>query len=198
MHKPIDPENVISTGFFKKMQCTHMTPLHDRVKEVLVPAMLMQAKSFVPEAGCVYPQQEIINEWLARFLESYMPEDQLNKHCNFHEILGSDPEITKERNKIGWDLYQTFLSDNLTQSDLDGIVQGIRGQSDDYLAHTKHPDVVENFTKRYNAFFSLAGEYSEMLSDTVSSSLDTIFRKKCFPDQPTAGQGNDTQAGSKS
>lgn len=179
--KPITPVKITKTGFFEKMQCTQLSPLHDRVKSILLPSMLNQAKPFVPSATETYPHQDKINEWLTCFLESYLTQDQLNDHCNFQEILGGNPEITSERNKIGFALYQAFQKGDLTQNDLNAILQGTSSQPGDFLAQADHSAEVSDFTSRYLALFALAGDYSQMLSDTIRSALDTTFRKKCFP-----------------
>ncbi len=97
-----------------------------------------------------------------------------------HPILGANPDITSQRNAIGFALYQTFQSGDLTQNDLNAILQGTSSQPGEFLTQADHPDVVEDFTNRYIALFSLAGDYSKILSDMVRSSLDTTFRKKCF------------------
>ena len=177
----VTPDEIIKTNFFKMMQCTQISPLHERVKKVLVPAMLIQASRFVLTAGITYPDQDKINEWLAHFLESYLNSDQLNDHCNFQELLSENPDISSQRNAIGFALSQTYQSRNLTQKDLNAILQGTSSQPGEFLAQADHPDVVADFVTRYLALFGLAGDYSKMLSDMVRSSLNTSFRKKYFP-----------------
>lgn len=179
--KPVTPALIIKTGFFQKMQCKQISPLHDRVKNILVPAMLLQYAPTVPAAGNTYPNQDNINEWLTCFLESYQSQDQLENHCNYHEKFGNNPEIKSERERIGYALYTAFQFGGLTQKDLNSLLKGTGSDPHEYLSQADHPDVVEDFANQYLKFFALAQECSEILSEIVRSSLDTSFRQKMFP-----------------
>jgi len=181
LHKPTTPTKVIRTGFFEKMQCKKLSPLHYRVVNALVPFMLIQAKPFVPAAGITYAEQATINEWLACFLESYISDAQLTDYCDFQEFLGNNPTIATERNAIGFSIYQKTQSGEFNEKDLNALLKGIGKQPGDFLADADHPDEVEDFSKRYIALFALAEPHSQKLSDMIITSLDTLFRKKAFP-----------------
>lgn len=179
-HKPITPTKIIRTGFFEKMQCKKLSPLHYRVVNALVPFMLIQTKPFVPAAGTTYVEQATINEWLACFLESYISDEQLTDYCDFQEFLGNNQTIATERNAIGLSIYKKTEKGEFSEKDLNALLKGIGKQPGNYLADTDHPIEVEDFSKRYIALFALAEPYSQKLSEMTRNSLDTLFRKKCF------------------
>lgn len=182
-HKPITPEKVISTAFFQNMKCICVVDpsLHERVINTLVPAMLNQAHSLTSSAKSIDTNSTTINQWLAQFLESYLNSKQLDGHCSFHELLGSNEEIKNERMRIGLKLYQNVQNKNITEKNLDMILNGIESKSQDYLTDDAFTDPVKEFITMYNNLFCMAGEHSELFSTNVRNALTTTFRQKLFP-----------------
>lgn len=182
-YKPTTPEKIIRTDFFGKMLCQRSCSLHDRVVNILVPAMLNQAKTFVPAAGAVHEGQTLINQWLASFLESYLTDEQLIDHCDFEELVATNQDLVAGRVAIGYDLYKSVQNGEFSHGDLNSLVKGI-DDTKDFLAEADHPDSVTDFTNRYRALFDQAGIHSKRFSSMVRNSLDTTFRQKCFPYMP--------------
>ncbi|MBA3815685.1 MAG: hypothetical protein H0X29_04035 [Parachlamydiaceae bacterium] len=179
-NKPVTPKKIMETGFCEQMQCKQLSPLHDRVTKILVPAMLNQVKPFIPAIGNQYPEQDEINNWLAKFVESYLSEKQLTDHCDFQEVLGKNPAITNTRNQIGRIIYDLVQKKAFNSNDLNALLKGIEDPKSDYLKDADNKEEVKNLLKRYQDLFAMAGDYSQMLSDMISSSLDTTFRSKFF------------------
>ncbi len=179
--KDLSPSKIIRTAFFEQMQSKEPSSLHDRVVTILVPAMLQQAKPFLPTAVNTYHNQDKINEWLARFLESYLSQEQLKGHCDYHEATKNNPEIKGTRTAIGMDLYSKCQEKQLTELDLDAILKGISADPEGYLENVDNAEVVQSFVERYTALFSMAEEKSQAVADSIRDGIATTFRQKFFP-----------------
>jgi len=176
---PIAPAEVISTRFFRNMQKSEFSPLyHEKVLGFIVPRMLKTVQEQIPQANIESGDAQQVNEWTARFLESYMTEEQITKHCDLQGIV--DEKIMKERRSLGMELYKAATAKQLTGADLDILVE-ISQVALERLQKGNHFASTLNFTGRYLSLFSMNEENPVVLGEDVLSMLSTVFKKKMFP-----------------
>lgn len=157
------PVEVIASTFFKSMQ--KESPYLEKIERMIVPVMLKGVDITETDAK--------VNAWFARFLASYMTEEQIVKTCDVQ--AAATAAINAERMAIGTDLYKSGLSEN----DLNAIITSCR------YALT-HAPASENLKMigRYLNLFAMNKEHPEALGKDVLDKLDTLFREKMFPKAP--------------
>lgn len=175
---PITPADVISTKFFQSMQKADPSPLyHEKVLGFIVPSVMRTAKEHFLQTNNDQEAQEI-NEWSARFIECYMTEEQIKKHC---ELQDSVPEkIMEERKRIGMELYKLATTQNFTEKDLDLLVK-VSQFALENLQNAEHFATTLNFTGRYLTLFSMNEENPLVLGEDALRLLSTVFKEKVFP-----------------
>jgi hypothetical protein len=175
----ITPAEVIGTKFFQNMQKANYSPIyHEKVLGFIVPRMLKTVQEQIPQANCESGQAQELNEWTAKFVESYMTEEQINKYCEIQNKVSE--KIMKERKNIGEEVYKAATSKQFTEKDLDLLVEMNRValerlQKADHFASTL------NFTGKYLALFSMNEENPCVLGEDVLGLLSTAFKEKMFP-----------------
>lgn len=118
---PISPAEIIATKFFQNMQKSKpSTFYHEQVLEFIVPGMLKIVQEKIPQANNDCEDAQQMNEWVARFVESYMTEEQIEMHCELQSAALE--EIIEERKKLGMELYKLAATKQLTENDLDFLL----------------------------------------------------------------------------
>jgi len=179
--KPTTPLKILRSGFFSTMQSVKETELHERVKKILIPSMLIQTKPDIPQVVTDDPRQEEINEHLAWLVEGYLSDEVLTDHCDCIEKLGSDQSIKDLRGYIGGTLYNKVRTKDFTENDLNALLIGLEYPIDEKVVSADNPEEVAKFIKMYQDLFAKAGDYEKMFCQQVSKSLHTTFRSKFFP-----------------
>lgn len=184
--KPITPAIVLKTAFFKNIQCTQKSPLHDKIKSIMVPLLNF------PKVSVTQSDQEKVNEWLTCFLES--SRSFLN-HFEFYESqINREKSARTELAKISLLVQAHLEKENiLTENDLNVLIERISIPSQPYLIHpdnpvADNPELVAEFTKKYLDIFTsvntwpdnLPGIYLQGLLKMTLASLEDI-KGKFFP-----------------
>lgn len=175
---PITPEDVISTRFFQNMQKKEPSPLyHEKVLGLIVPRMQKTIQEYIPHANSEPNQAEQMNEWTARFVESYMGEEQINKYCDLQSA--EYEKIMEERMNIGREIYKLATTKELTEKDLD-LLLDVSRIALELLQKADHFTSTLNLSSRFLTLFSMH-ENPAILGEEILSSLSTVFRQKMFP-----------------
>lgn len=120
---PITMTKIISTRFFQNMQKTEPSPLyHEKVLGYILPQVLKSFQKTDPQVNLDRENTQEVKEWAARFLESYMTEEQIEKQ---YKVL-TDPNAEKimlERGRIGKMLYIWIANANFTENDLNVLIK---------------------------------------------------------------------------
>lgn len=176
---PITPAEIIGTKFFQNMQKSEPSPIyHEKVLGIIVPRMLKTAQDQFPNSKEEGADSSPVKEWIARFVESYMTEEQIKKHCELQVTISE--KIMEERKSIGMDIYKLATAKNLTESDLDALLDVSRVALDK-LQKADHYASTLNLTGRYLALFSMNAENPTALGEDVLGLLSKAFREKMFP-----------------
>lgn len=170
---PATPTEIVGTRFFQEMQArtsTHQS--HELAMNFVVPCMLKTVKEQFPEADT---NASAIKEWTARFIESILTQEQIQKHSQFQENASST--IMEKRKKIGTELSETANQSKLTTKDLDAIITVCRSALK-LLPELDHPEIALKFSAKYLALFSMNKENPASIAEDVLNLLNTAFRKK--------------------
>lgn len=175
---PITPAEVIGTKFFQNMQKLGPSPpYHEKVLGFIVPRMLKMAEEQFPQVSNEGAQQ--VNEWIARSLESYMTEEQIQRHCELEGAISE--KIMEERKIIGTELYQLAVNKQFTEKDLDLLVD-LCQVALERLRKADHFTSTLNFAGRYLTLFSKSKENPAVLGEDVLLLLSKTFKRKMFPE----------------
>jgi hypothetical protein len=178
--KSLIPLDIIKTRFFQSMQKHDPSPqVHEKVLCSILPDMINSVIAKIPEAGSA-PNNAEVHEWVAHLLETYLTEEQIQKHV---EPQGPDAgKILEERQKIGGALYEAAGAKLLTKKDLVAIIETL-GTSMKALEQTDDYPMALKFTGQYLNFFSMQKDNPSALGKDVIDKLSTVFMKKFFPNE---------------
>ncbi len=178
---PITPAEIVATKFFQNMQKPAPSPAyHEKVLSFIVPHMLTKVQEQIPQAKSEEGQSQHIKEWTARFVESYMTEEQITKHCELQNSVSD--KIMEERKNIGMEVYKAASTKLLTEKDLDVLIETSRSALEQ-LQTADHFSSTLNFTGKYLSLFSMKEDNPTELGEDVLRLLNTVFREKMFKKQ---------------
>lgn len=174
----ITPTGIMSTRFFQNMQ-NRDSPHHELVLKGIVPLMLKSAKEYIPASAELEEAEAAeFSEWTAKFLESYMTEEQIVKHAALQSTMSS--QIIEERKRLGQELYGAAIGKTFTDPDLDRMVHIARSALAE-AATAEHMSSTLHFTGKYLTLFAMNQEDPAALGTDILGLLSTVFRDKMFP-----------------
>lgn len=180
-HITITAAEIVSTRFFQSMQTIEHVSSHKKVLEEVVPQMIRNFDTYIPEANGKSEEALMVREWAAGLLECYLTEQQI-------EGFYSPENSLEARKKLGIEITQAATSRQITAQDLDRIVEA----SSAALEHLKNADNVRkalHFTGGYVNLFSL-GEKPFELGKNVLTGLSVSFKAKMFPKEESGKTEN--------
>lgn len=171
---------LLKTRFYQSMQKQDVPPFHTTVIKAVSRPMLETAEKNFPERKFTASEEKNFKEWIAKFVEMYIPQNNLEEQCEIFDKLGEAKakEVIDFRKKIGMEVYSSTLKKEFTEKDLDALVTWLKTEK---VIKADHQIMIENFIQKYAELFTLAGECAAILKRNIATLYDTAFRNKFFP-----------------
>ncbi len=174
----LTPSEIIATKFFQNMQRPEPSIYHEKVLDFIVPRMMKVVHDQIPSAHVDEAGEKQVNQWLASFIESYMNDEQIQKHCELQNTVCK--EAMDERVKVGIHLSQLATTKQLTENDFNIFVNSLA----DILKEIKNADnrsLTLEILGKYLMVSSMNKADPIILGEDIHRSLSTIFKEKMFP-----------------
>ena len=98
-----DGVTLISTQLLQELQTSENYPYHQSVVTKIIPPMFNAIKLYIPEIKVSGDQQNYLFEWMARVLEGYMSEENINNECQYQDLIVDTQRSTQNANVwVGW------------------------------------------------------------------------------------------------
>lgn len=123
----VSKTDMIMTKFFQNMRHQgEENPLHGLVVKDIVPVQLEIFKRQTPSAKVEESEKEVVTEWLASSMESYLTEEQIKSTLASMKFDVNNPEVLKKRVKVEKQLYEKVLSKKLNEENLNELITHLR------------------------------------------------------------------------